>query len=202
MNKTDLDTAQIIANLRDTARLQHGDRPGSIMHLAADCISQQQTWLNEARAEVERLKRELEQAIAERTPHDCGILRNQRDDCRDRLCSALKEAQDARTVVEQLKQALHDARLENSAQAAQLEQCREEYRAAHLDRQHYKRIAEHRQKELSGLLARPEPSRLEIAAMLFAGWLSNPDVLSEANPYEARLLAADKLIAAAKGGAK
>jgi hypothetical protein len=93
--------------------------------------------------------------------------------------------------------------LENSGQVAQLEQCREEYRVAHLDRQHYKRIAEHRQKELSGLLARPEPSRLEIAAMLKAAWLSNADYKSEDACDDGWWIEqADALIAAAKGGAK
>jgi hypothetical protein len=43
MNETDLDTAQIIAILRDTARRQHRDDPQSIMHLAADCILQLKT---------------------------------------------------------------------------------------------------------------------------------------------------------------
>jgi hypothetical protein len=114
MNKTDLDTAQIIANLRDTARLQHGDRPGSIMHLAADCILQLQTQLDEARAEVERLK--------------------------DHVPDATK-------------------------------------------------------------MIRPEPSRLEIAAMLQAGWLANPESEID-NQHDWWLAQADALIEAAKGGAK
>jgi hypothetical protein len=117
------------------------------------------------------------------------------------LCTSIKETQEARAEVEQLKQALHDARLENSGQAALIEQCREEYRVAHLDRQHYKRIAEHRQKELSGLLARPEPSRLEIAAMLQAGWLANPESEID-NQHDWWLAQAEALIAAAKGGAE
>ena len=146
---------------------------------------------DEARAEVERLNRELEQAIAERTPHDYGILKDQRDDYRDRLCASIKETQEVRTEVEQLKQALHDARLENSGQAALIEQLKEK-----VDQLQY--IADFDRKHF---LKRPEPSRLEIAAMLLAGWLGNPDALSENNPHE-WLLEADKLIAAAKGGAE
>jgi chromosome segregation ATPase len=51
----------------------------------------------------------------------------------------VEERDAAHAEVEQLKQALHDARLENSGQAAQLEQ------------------------------KRPEPSRLEIAAQFMVG---------------------------------
>jgi len=69
---------------------------------------------------IERMQSELAQAVSERTPHDYGILRDQRDEARG-------------------------------------------------DAAHWRRIAEHRQKELSALIARPEPSRLEIAAMIFAG---------------------------------
>jgi chromosome segregation ATPase len=155
------------------------------------------------RVEVERLTRELEQAISERTPHDYGILKDQRDDYRDRLCASIKETQEVRTEVEQLKQALHDARLENSGQAAQLEQCREDYRVAHIDRQHYKRIAEHRQKELSGLLARPEPSRLEIAAEILAAIINRgTEVWGAEEEATWAIKRADALIEAAKEGAK
>jgi hypothetical protein len=58
-----------------------------------------------------------------------------------RIDVVVKERDAARAEAEQLKQALHDARLENSGQAAQLER---------------KRL---------------EPSRLEIAAMLLQGLL-------------------------------
>lgn len=148
---------------------------------------------DKARAEVERLTRELERAISERTPHDYGILKNQRDDYRDRLCSALKEAQDARAEVEQLKQALHDARLENSGQAAVIEQLKEKVDQlqyiADFDRRHF--------------LKHPEPSRLEIAAMFKAAWLSNADYKSEDACDDGWWIEqADALIAAAKGGAK
>jgi hypothetical protein len=84
------------------------------MHLAADCILQLQTQLDEARAEVERLK--------------------------DHVPDATK-------------------------------------------------------------MIRPEPSRLEIAAMLQAGWLANPESEID-NQHDWWLAQADALIEAAKGGAK
>jgi len=110
---------------------------------------------DEARAEVERVNKQLEQAIAERTPHDYGILKEEAQEMR-------KQRDEARAEVEQLKQALHDARLENSGQAMLLER------------------------------KRPEPSRLEIAAMIYAG--------SGDHGIASAFVAADKLIAVAKEG--
>jgi len=106
---------------------------------------------NDTRAELERLKIELAQAISERTPHDYGILRDQRDEARG-------------------------------------------------DAAHWRRIAEHRQKELSALIARPEPSRLEIAAMLVAGRFSDTVFVTEVKGawIKYALDGADALIAAAK----
>ena len=68
------------------------------------------------------------------------------------------------------KQALHDARLENSGQAAQLES------------------------------TRPEPSRLEIAAMLKSGWFANREADFNARDHGWWLEQADALIAAAREG--
>jgi len=185
MNKKDLDTAQIIAHLRDTARLQHADDPRSIMHLAADCISQQQTWLNEARAEVERLKRELEQAIAERTPHDYGILAEQRDQYKEMYLGALKEIAKARDEVEEIKKRSINAvtlswngpRLSGGGGGG----------GPCAGNDHLPDATK---------MIRPEPSRLEIAAMFMA---------RNGSFYTAKLALeeADALItAAAKGGAK
>ncbi len=72
----------------------------------------------------------------------------------------VEERDKALAEVEQLKQALHDARLENSGQAMLLER------------------------------KRPEPSRLEIAAMIYAG--------SGDHGIATAFVAADKLIAATK----
>lgn len=119
---------------------------------------------DKARAEVERLTRELERAISERTPHDYGILKNQRDDYRNRLCAAIKETQDARAEVERLKNHIPDV----------------------------------------GKMVRPEPSRLEIAAMIYAAFAGAQCAKEKVNPtaYIA-LKCADELLAeAAKGGAK
>jgi chromosome segregation ATPase len=81
-----------------------------------------------------------------------------------------KERDAARSEVEQLKQALHDARLENSGQAARIEELK----------RHIGEVTE---------MVRPEPSRLEIAAMLLADGFY---------VVETALAEADALIAAAK----
>ena len=88
-----------------------------------------------------------------------GALYNQ---LLERLDRVITERDDARAKVEQLKQALHDAKLENSGQAMLLER------------------------------KRPEPSRLEIAVMIYAG--------SGDHGIASAFVAADKLIAVAKEG--
>jgi hypothetical protein len=95
-----------------------------------------------------------------------GALYNQ---LLERLDRVTTERDDARAEVEQLKQALHDARLENSGQAALLER------------------------------KRPEPSRLEIAAMAMQGLLVSSEYPKSVIVTDA-LWCADKLIAAAKEG--
>ena len=90
--------------------------------------------IGEAADRLERLNKQLEQAIAERTPHDYGLLAEQRDDYRRRLVVALEETEEARAEVERLKDHVPDVRK----------------------------------------MVRPEPSRLEIAAMLCAAcWAIN-----------------------------
>jgi hypothetical protein len=84
------------------------------------------------------------------------------------FAEVIKERDEARAEVEQLKQALHDARLENSGQAALLERKRQ------------------------------EPSRLEIAAMLKAGWFANRDADFNATDHKWWIEQADALIRAAK----
>jgi chromosome segregation ATPase len=145
-----------------------------VAQLRAERDLAQQLGRDEVSAELERLRTELAQAISERTPHDYGILKYE---------------------IECLKQTVSDARIENSGQAAEIERLNEEYRVAHLERQHYKRIADHRQKELCALVSRPDPCRLEIAALL----------LANDRAYEGPTMAlkrADALIAAAKEVAK
>ena len=78
----------------------------------------------------------------------------------------IKERDEARAEVEQLKQALHDARLENSGQAMLLER------------------------------KRPEPSRLEIAAMLLQGLL--PMHVNSTDVDVVALKLADRLTKTAK----
>jgi len=86
--------------------------------------------------------------------------------CNDKVKQLTKERDEARAEVEQLKQALHDARLENSGQAMLLE------------------------RKCS------DPSRLEIAAILFHGMRASGYIWGD--PEKVALQDADKLIAAAK----
>jgi hypothetical protein len=130
-----------------------------------------------ARAEVKRVNKQLEQAISERTPHDYGILKEEVDYWKAETHRVAKKRDEALDEVEQLKQALHDARLENSGQAALLER-----------KQHIGEVTE---------MVRPEPSRLEIAAMAMQGLLVSSEYPKSTIVKDA-VWCADKLIAAAK----
>ena len=93
---------------------------------------------------------------------------------------------------EKLRQAEIDAQIELGKQDAEFQKLKGEYRTAHLERQHYKRIAEHRQEEFLALAARPAPGRLEIAALFLA------QALEIKMSFQDALDAADGLIAASK----
>lgn len=143
-----------------------------------------------ASQEVEQLKWNYEQ-LSQKASARIKFLEEDHEKARAMFDQLTKERDEARDEVEQLKQALHDARLENSGQAALIEQLKEK-----VDQLQY--IAEFDRKHF---LKRPEPSRLEIAAMLQAGWLANPESEID-NQHDWWLAQADALIAAAKGGAK
>ena len=126
--------------------------------------------LEELQRQVEIERAELKLAISERTPHDYGILK--------------EEAQEMRK--------------ERDEACAEVERLEKEYKIAHFDRQHYKRITQDRDEKLDALHARPEPSRLEIAAWLKAGWFANPAFDFNSTDQKWWIEQADKLIAAAK----
>ena len=170
-----------------------------LMDIAADRLRELQRERDESRAEVERLNKQLEQAIAERTPHDYGILADQRDDYRERLGVAAKEAFEAQAKVELLTK-------ERDGYFAEMERMQRGWGAAN---QEVIRLEDHiedlKKAALTNLtaavsLVRPEPSRLEIAAMLKAGWFcnfDNPDALACPRP-KWWIEQADALIAAAR----
>lgn len=106
---------------------------------------------------LDRLNKDLEKQV-----EDAALALDEMNQRRDK-CAHQRDI--ARAEVERLTQALHDARIENSGQAALLER------------------------------TRPEPSRLEIAAM----FLCNAKIPTT---YQDALEVADKLIAAAKEEAK
>jgi hypothetical protein len=102
----------------------------------------------------------------------------------------VEERDKALAEVEQLKQALHDARLENSGQAALLERLKtiEKGRTE---------IGQYKSSQQTA--PRPEPSRLEIAAMAMQGLLVSSEYPQSLIVTDA-LWCADKLIAAANEG--
>ncbi len=123
---------------------------------------------NDSRAESERLNAELAQAISERTPHDYGILQDQRDDYRERLGVAAKEVFELEAKVKLLTK-------ERDGYFSEMERMQRGWGAAN---QEVLRLEDHtedlKKAAITNLtaavaLVRPQPSRLEIAAMFFAG---------------------------------
>jgi hypothetical protein len=145
---------------------------------------------NDTRAELERLKTELAQAISERTPHDYGILKDQRDDYRERLGVAAKEVFDLEAKVKLLT-------TERDGYFSEMERMQRGWNGAN---QEVLRLEDHledlKKAAITNLtaavaLVRPELSRLEIAALL----------LANDRAYEGPTMAlkrADALIVAAK----
>ncbi len=118
--------------------------------------------------QVEKLKAELAQAISERTPHDYGVLAIQRDDYRERLGVAAKEVFELKAELSTKERHIEDLQ---KAAVTNL--------------------------TAAVALVRPEPSRLEIAAILL-GAQPPPQAGSFNGQAEHALRRADALIAAAK----
>lgn len=120
----------------------------------------------------------------------------------------MKDYDAARAEVEQLKQALHDARLENSGQAARIEELKkgnEIITAAVCSGNSIeveRAIQERDAAIVEAKRTRPEPSRLEIAATLVASRFSSTSYVTEVKGtwIKYALEGADALITAAKEG--
>jgi chromosome segregation ATPase len=161
------------------------------------------------RAEMERLRGELEKVSKER----------------DEALSLAARGDVAKALLSQIDSALNDAGvptlhpdigaaerkpmllrervewLENEWSEArfQVQRLKAELRTAEGEWKHWKRIADHRKEKIIAMVARPEPSRLEIAADLLCAWEGHPDIaIRECNPVTLALRMADELIAAAK----
>lgn len=80
----------------------------------------------------------------------------------------------------------------------QVQRLKAELRTAEGEWKHWKRIADHRKEKIIAMVARPEPSRLEIAADLLCVWESRAEITNVDTACEDALSIADTLIAAAK----
>ena len=112
------------------------------------------------------------------------------DKWREQIARLIVERDEARSEMERLKSDLHDARLENSGQAALLNKARAELQELK------SRLESSLTKELVALI-RPEPSRLEIAAQLMCVYVAE-NKLNSFECVDEALVQADALIAAAK----
>jgi chromosome segregation ATPase len=188
---------------RDEARAEIEERKEALIDAAKqidELKKQRDIWLHKAkqenekkldvRVELERLKTELDQAVSERTPHDYGLLTDQRNDYRERLGAACKEVFELEAKVKLLTK-------ERDGYFSEMERMQRGWGSAN---QEIARLEDHvedlQKAAITNLtaavaLVRPEPSRLEVAAML----------LANDRAYEGPTMAlkrADALIAAAK----
>jgi hypothetical protein len=185
--------------------------------------------LDAAEAKVEQLKQALEQAIAERTPHDCGILKEEAQEMRKQRDEALAEVEDRKDAliyaakqIHELKNQrdlwLHRARQENEKHlnlSAEVDRLNEQLEQAIAERtphdygilkeeaQEMRNQRDEARAEVERLkhhipdatkMIRPEPSRLELAALLMIRRVE--PALHRA--VEMSFEEADALIAAAK----
>jgi hypothetical protein len=135
---------------------------------------------NDTRAELERLKIELAQAISERTPHDYGLLKYTIESLKEELHASREEL--AKVKQESVKTVtVSFPGMPRSGGGGGGSACGNN----HLPD--------------AGKMVRPEPSRLEIAAMLLSGFAAS-DTSVIHNKYNFVLKEADALIAAAKEG--
>ena len=146
---------------------------GALYNQLLERLDRVTTQRDAARAEVERVYKQLDQwkwdynRLSKLCTDKVEHVTKDHDKARAEFNRLTKERDEARAEVEQLKQALHDARLENSGQAMLLER------------------------------KRPEPSRLEIAAMVMQGLLVSSEYPKSVIVTDA-VWCADKLIEAAK----
>jgi DNA repair exonuclease SbcCD ATPase subunit len=140
-----------------------------------DHIEELLSKIDQLSVELDQTKKELAQAISERTPHDYGLLQEQRDHYRERLGVAAKEVFELKA--ELLTKERHIEDLQKAAVT---------------------------NLTATVALVRPEPSRLEIAAQLVAGRFANTTFVTKISGdwIKYALDGADALIAAAKEVAK
>jgi chromosome segregation ATPase len=200
-----------LANQRDEARTEADIQSAGYTQCRCD-LTRMIEQRDEALAEVEPLKRELAQAISERTPHDYGILRDQRDEARTGVKLLKQDVEkllqenwqlgtdrdETRAEVERLKRDLEIERAEVARLLDERDRARAEVTRLNgelkrtMEALAKAKIYTERSRSES---VRKEPSRLEIAAMFLAN-VSESCVMT----IEGALNAADNLIAAAKEG--
>jgi chromosome segregation ATPase len=196
-------TEELVKNLRDIIA---GHRtidgiPTDELIMAADRLEELQRlndsmqvdrhlWIKVGREKLHAAEKERDEALA-----NVEVLKLNRDDWQAQAnLDAVRR--------EQLRQELHDARLENSGQAALLDESRAE--VERVKKALHNALAEISRLEkitpvVSRTTVRPEPSRLEIAAMILAAMCGSTYIWAEAESVA--LKKADALIAAAaKGG--
>jgi chromosome segregation ATPase len=129
-------------------------------------------------AEIKSVRKELAKAIAERTPHDYGLLKGEVDNLKRELSGRLEELQNVQDKLENQEEISRDLYYERGLLHAEINFLKEQ--------------------PLERTNIRQNPSRLEIAAMIMQGFVaSNTFGITIA---DRSLEYSDALIAAAKEG--
>ncbi len=146
------------------------------MNDQTDHIEELLSKIDQLSVELDQTKKELAQAISERTPHDYGMLKYTIESLRKELHEAHAEVASAKDNAWRHFNRVSVVEKERNEACSELERMRNHLPDA-------------------TKMIHPEPSRLEIAALILANCRSYDGPVSA-------LRRADDLIEAAKGGAK
>ena len=203
--KAAADAASQLMHERDEARAEVASaKDDAWRHYNRASVAEKER--DEARAEVEKA-RQLNAEYEEREKIKAiGRARARAYDCQKVALIELAECEELKIQLE--NQSLRRDRNEANAE---LKRLRDEYTAAtnHYNATNNKLLTERDEVERlknylpdATKMIRPEPSRLEIAAMMFSGWMAHKECEGPAIVHSWWLQQADALIEAAKGGAE
>jgi uncharacterized coiled-coil DUF342 family protein len=137
-----------------------------------------------ASKKIESLEKDLAHVISERTPHDYGILKEEAQEMRKQRDEAREEAKRFSKIAD----LMHIER----------DQAREEVELLKQERDLWQQVQRDKAIVKESLTVRPEPSRLEIAAMTLAARSISTFYRDPSSEAQHALAAADALIIAAR----
>jgi len=185
-------TEELVKRLRNY--MPSGPLAQSLMEEAADSLEELQQKCNmhynticDLAKERNALNKQLEQAVLERTPHDYGILKEEAQEMR-------KQRDEARAEVERLKDKVRKWKFDANSYVEWINKLKTEV-------EQLKQINSETEWKVVQTVVRGEPSRLEIATMIYAAFAGAQCIKDKVNPTAfIAVKCAEELIAAEKEG--